>query len=76
MQYKVNPQKDVVITKLSRPFLVTPFFRNYVSNFESAWHFFHKKNFISLYNALHQTKLDLEHTDLREVNIENILYMA
>ena len=35
-----------------------------------------KENFISLYNALHQTKLDLEHTDLREVNIENILYMA
>ena len=35
-----------------------------------------KKNFISLYNALHNTNLDLEHTKLEEVNIENVLYMA
>jgi len=35
-----------------------------------------KKNFISLYNALHQTNLNLETTTLQEVNIENILYMA
>jgi len=35
-----------------------------------------KKNFISLYNALHQTNLNLETTTLEEVNIENILYMA
>jgi len=35
-----------------------------------------KENFISLYNALHQTNLNLETTTLEEVNIENILYMA
>ena len=35
-----------------------------------------KENFISLYNALHQTNLDLKTTTLEEVNIENILYMA
>ena len=35
-----------------------------------------KQNFISLYNALHQTNLDLKTTTLEEVNIENILYMA
>ena len=35
-----------------------------------------KENFISLYNALHQTNLDLKTTTLQEVNIENILYMA
>ena len=35
-----------------------------------------KENFISLYNALHQTNLDLQTTTLEEVNIENILYMA
>ncbi len=35
-----------------------------------------KENFISLYNALHQTNLDLKNTTLEEVNIENILYMA
>ena len=35
-----------------------------------------KENFISLYNALHQTNLNLETTKLEEVNIENILYMA
>ena len=35
-----------------------------------------KQNFISLYNALHQTNLNLETTTLEEVNIENILYMA
>ena len=35
-----------------------------------------KKNFISLYNALHQTNLNLETTTLEEVNIENILYMV
>jgi predicted transposase/invertase (TIGR01784 family) len=35
-----------------------------------------KENFISLYNALHQTNLDLKTTTLKEVNIENILYMA
>ena len=35
-----------------------------------------KKNFISLYNALHNTNLDLEHTKLEEVNIENVLYTA
>ncbi len=35
-----------------------------------------KQNFISLYNALHQTNLDLKTTTLQEVNIENILYMA
>jgi hypothetical protein len=29
-----------------------------------------------LYNALHQTNLDLKTTTLEEVNIENILYMA
>ncbi len=33
-----------------------------------------KENFISLYNALHQSKLDLASTELKEVNIENILY--
>ncbi len=33
-----------------------------------------KENFISLYNALHQSKLDLAHTELKEVNIENVLY--
>ena len=37
---------------------------------------FGKENFISLYNALHQTNLDLKTTTLQEVNIENILYMA
>ena len=35
-----------------------------------------KENFISLYNALHHTNLDLKTTKLEEVNIENILYMA
>ena len=35
-----------------------------------------KENFISLYNALHQTNLNLETTTLEEVNIENVLYMA
>ena len=35
-----------------------------------------KENFISLYNALHQSKLDLASTELKEVNIENVLYMA
>ena len=35
-----------------------------------------KENFISLYNALHQTNLNLETTKLEEVNIENILYMV
>jgi len=33
-----------------------------------------KENFISLYNALHQSKLDLASTELKEVNIENVLY--
>ena len=33
-----------------------------------------KENFISLYNALHQSKLDLANTELKEVNIENVLY--
>ena len=28
-----------------------------------------KENFISLYNALHQSKLDLANTELKEVNI-------
>ena len=35
-----------------------------------------KENFISLYNALHQSKLDLANTELKEVNIENVLYTA
>ena len=35
-----------------------------------------KKNFISLYNALHNTNLDLATTTVQEVNIENVLYMA
>ena len=35
-----------------------------------------EENYISLYNALHQTNLDLKTTTLKEVNIENILYMA
>lgn len=35
-----------------------------------------KENFISLFNALHNTNLDLANTSLQEVNIENILYMA
>ena len=35
-----------------------------------------KKNFISLYNALHNTNLDLATTTVQEVNIDNVLYMA
>ena len=35
-----------------------------------------KQNFISLYNALHNTNLDLATTTVQEVNIENVLYMA
>ena len=35
-----------------------------------------KQNFISLYNALHNTNLDLATTTIQEVNIENVLYMA
>ncbi len=35
-----------------------------------------KQNFISLYNALHNTNLDLATTIVQEVNIENVLYMA
>ena len=33
-----------------------------------------KQNFISLYNALHNTNLDLATTTVQEVNIENVLY--
>ena len=35
-----------------------------------------KQNFISLYNALHNTNLDLATTTVQEVNIDNVLYMA
>ena len=35
-----------------------------------------KQNFISLYNALHNTNLDLATTTVQEVNIENVLYTA
>ena len=35
-----------------------------------------RKNFISLYNALHGTDLKLEETDLVPEMIENTLYMA
>ena len=35
-----------------------------------------KQNFISLYNALHNTNLDFATTTVQEVNIENVLYMA
>ena len=34
-----------------------------------------KENFISLYNALHGTKLDVETTDVQPVMLEQVLYM-
>ena len=34
-----------------------------------------KENFISLYNALHGTNLDVETTDIQQVMLERVLYM-
>ena len=34
-----------------------------------------KENFISLYNALHETNLDVETTDVQPVMLERVLYM-
>ena len=35
-----------------------------------------KKNFLSLYNALHQTNLNLEETKIDPVILEQVLYMS